>query len=129
MRDKDKIEEDEELEKEFEKKKREERKSNTKTLVAESIKKEQEMIEKQTTVDGEENLPFSDDEDEDKNYLNSNAAYEEWKMRELRRIKRERDERRALEKEKEEIERRRRMTDIEREEENRRLGSDHLNKK
>lgn len=56
-------------------------------------------------------LPFSDNEDEDMNYLNSNMAYEEWKIRELKRIKRERDERLASENEKKEIERRRNMTD------------------
>lgn len=71
------------------------------------------MIEKEalnSTMDGEENLPFSDNEDEDRNYLNSNVAYEEWKMRELRRIKRDRDEKQAAEKEKLEIERRRNLT-------------------
>lgn len=59
-------------------------------------------------------LPFSDNEDEDMNYLNSNMAYEEWKIRELKRIKRERDERLASENEKKEIERRRNMTDEQR---------------
>jgi microfibrillar-associated protein 1 len=57
--------------------------------------------------------------------LSSNIAYEDWKVRELRRIKRDRDEKAALEKELAEIERRRNMTDIERMEENERLGTDH----
>lgn len=54
---------------------------------------------------------FANDENEDRDYLNSQGAYEEWKIRELRRIKRERDERQAREAEKKEIERRRNMTD------------------
>jgi len=47
----------------------------------------------------------------------------------LRRIKRDRDELAERERELKEIERRRKMTDTEREEENKRLGSDHTNKK
>lgn len=50
-------------------------------------------------------------------------------MRELKRLKRERDAKQAREKEAKEIERRRNMTDAERQEENLRLGSDHTNKK
>ena len=56
-------------------------------------------------------LPFSDNEDEDMNYLNSNISYEQWKIRELKRIKRERDEIQAAENERKEIERRRNLTD------------------
>lgn len=81
-------------------------------------------------MDSDDNLPdFAHNEDEDREYLNSHQAYEDWKVRELRRIKRERDERIVREKEKNEIERRRTMTDAEREEENRRLGNDHNQKK
>ena len=79
--------------------------------------------------DSDANLPFEETDYEDRDYLNSQVAYEEWKTRELRRIKRDREERIAREKEKKEIERRRLMTDAEREEENRLLGSDHTNKK
>lgn len=50
-------------------------------------------------------------------------------MRELRRLKRARDEQGAREKELKEVERRRQMTDAEREEENLRLGNDHNSKK
>jgi len=80
-------------------------------------------------MDSDNNLPFSDSEGEDHNWLNSNIAYEEWKTRELRRIKRDREEKVAREEEIKEIERRRGMTDVEREEENRRLGSDATTKK
>jgi hypothetical protein len=55
------------------------------------------MVEKEAVnegMDSDDNLPFTDDEDEDRDYLNSNVAYEEWKIRELRRIKRDRDEQR-----------------------------------
>ena len=44
-------------------------------------------------MNSDDNLPFVDDSDEDKKYLNSAQAYEEWKIRELIRIKRDRDER------------------------------------
>jgi microfibrillar-associated protein 1 len=50
-------------------------------------------------------------------------------MRELRRLKRARDEQTAREKEAKEIERRRNLTDAERQQENLTLGSDHTNKK
>lgn len=94
-RDKSKLDEDQE--REFEKRNREEKKNYTKQLVAEAIKRDQDMVGREVTNDGntmdsDNNLPFSDSEDEDKNYLNSNVAYEEWKTRELRRIKRDRDE-------------------------------------
>lgn len=74
-------------------------------------------------------MPVEETDYEDRDYLNSQVAYEQWKVRELRRIKRDRDERLAREQEKKEIERRRNMTDAEREEENRLLGSDATNKK
>lgn len=83
--------------------------------------------------DSDDNLPdfalVDDVEGEDRDYLNSQQAYEDWKIRELRRLKRERDERGVREKERKEIERRRTMTDAERTEENLRLGSDHTSKK
>ena len=59
------------------------------------------------------------------NYLNSNIAYEQWKIRELKRIKRERDERKQADEERKEIERRRNLTDEQRMEENLRLGTYH----
>ena len=52
------------------------------------------------------------------------TEYENWKIRELKRIKRDLEERTQREKEKEEIERRRTLTDEQRKEENIKLGSD-----
>ena len=83
--------------------------------------------------DSDENLPDwardSDQETEDRTYLNNQQAYEDWKIRELSRIKRSRDEQKARDFELQEIERRRKMTDAERMEENLRLGSDSTNRK
>jgi len=45
-------------------------------------------------------LPFEETDFEDKTYLNSQAAYEAWKMREILRIKRDREERHQRELEK-----------------------------
>ena len=62
--------------------------------MAEAIKRDQEMTggEVKNEYDSDDNMPFTDDEDKDREYLNSDIAYEEWKTRELRRIKRDRDE-------------------------------------
>ena len=113
---------------------RELRKSYTKQLVAEAIQKD--MVAATTNVlnpyDSDENLPEwskQDEEQEDRSYLNNQNAYEEWKIRELRRIKRNRDEASKRQQEIAEIERRRKLTDVERQAENLRLGSDATNKK
>ena len=79
--------------------------------------------------DDEANLPFIDDDKEDEAYLSSEVAHEQWKCREIMRVKRDRDERLRYEQEKEEVERRRNMTEQERMEENERLGTDHSRKK
>ena len=101
-------------------------------MVAEAIQKDQEQKEQgaaKDAYDSDSNMPFTDDSDEDREYLNSQVAYEEWKVRELIRLKRAKDERTAREREAKEIERRRLLTDAEREEENKRLGTDHNMKK
>ena len=100
-------------------------------MVAEAIRKEQEVKEREAVnqYDSDANLPFDDSDGEDRKYLNSQSAYEDWKIRELRRIKCDRDELKARDLEKKEIERRRLMTDAEREAENRLLGSDATDKK
>lgn len=67
-------------------------------------------------------IPTDDDD------VNQAYEYEQWKTRELRRIKMDKEEREAKEKEKQEIERRRHMTDEERVEENKRLGTDESEK-
>ena len=100
--DKQKLEVEETEDREFHQKQREERRQYTKQLVAEAVRKDLEVKEHEA-VDGlesDDNLPaFALDEDEDRDYLNSQQAYEEWKIRELRRLKRERDERGEREKE------------------------------
>ena len=80
--------------------------------------------------DGEEaNFPFEDDSSEDEKYTKSELAYEKWKLRELARIQRMREERHKFEEEKREVERRRNMTAAEIEAENERLGTDHNQRK
>ena len=59
---------------------------------------------------GDEEMPFTDDSDEDKEYLDSEVAYEKWKYREVLRVKRIREERKKFDQEKEEVQRRRAMT-------------------
>jgi microfibrillar-associated protein 1 len=105
-------------------------------LVAEAVQKEITQAtssEALNPYDSDENMPDwardSDQETEDRTYLNNQQAYEDWKIRELRRIKRGRDEQKARDLELQEIERRRKMTDAERLEENLRLGSDSTNRK
>ena len=78
--------------------------------------------------DGEE-MPFTDDSDEDQEYLGSDVGYEKWKFREILRVKRDRDERTKFLQEKNEILRRRAMTEEERQAEDEKLGADHNSKK
>eukprot|EP00698_Gefionella_okellyi_P000981 TRINITY_DN1085_c0_g1_i1.p1 TRINITY_DN1085_c0_g1~~TRINITY_DN1085_c0_g1_i1.p1 ORF type:complete len:384 (-),score=89.70 TRINITY_DN1085_c0_g1_i1:1763-2914(-) len=59
----------------------------------------------------------------------SEVEYKKWKVRELTRMKAEKDEREAFERERADTERRRRMTDAEREEENQRLGINQKSEK
>lgn len=63
---------------------------------------------------GDEEMPFTDDSDEDKEYLESEVAYEKWKYREVLRVKRIREERKKFDQEKVEVQRRRAMTQEER---------------
>ena len=57
--------------------------------------------------------------------MKSQAKYEAWKVRELKRILRDREEQKAYEDEQAEVERRRGLTEAEREAENAKLGTDH----
>lgn len=59
-------------------------------------------------------MPFTDDSDEDQEYLASEIAKEKWKFREAMRVKRIKEERSKFLKEKEEVLRRRNMTEEER---------------
>ena len=84
-------------------------------------------------LDSDENMPDSSEdegEDSDGNLgVKAQAEFEAWKVRELKRILRDRDELEKYESELKEIERRRKMTDAERELENARLGTDNNQKK
>ena len=66
---------------------------------------------------------------ERKRGVKAEANFEAWKVRELKRILRDREEMKAYEDEQAELERRRNLTEAEREEENARLGTDHNQKK
>ncbi|KAI5333922.1 PREDICTED: microfibrillar-associated [Prunus dulcis] len=85
----------------------EERKRETKQIVVEEIRKDEEI---QKGLEQEGNIVDIDTDDE----INEAEEYEAWKAREIARIKRDREDREAVIKEKEEIERVRNMTEEER---------------
>ena len=105
----EKLEAEEEAMKTSLKKKLEERKVETKQLVVEEIRKEEE-IEKNREAEGDGGEVDTDDE------TNEAEEYEAWKAREIARIKRDRDDRDKLIKEREEVEKLRNMTEEERRE-------------
>ena len=105
--------------KEEEHKRKEKKKQETKLLVIDAVRKDETADkEAEDLSDGE--MPNDDDDVDQAN------EYEIWKIRELKRIKRDREALIEREKEKKEIERRRRLTDQERMEENIRLGADAI---
>ncbi|EOY10485.1 hypothetical protein QUC31_009971 [Theobroma cacao] len=94
---------------EAEKRKLEHRKVETRQIVVEKIREDEEI---QKNMELEANVADVDTDDE----VNEAEEYEAWKAREIARIKRDREEREAMIKEKEEIEKVRNMTEEERRE-------------
>lgn len=96
------------------------KKKQTKEIVNKYIQQDEEKIssEKNESLDGEEEMP------DDTDNLDDLTEYENWKLRELSRIKIRFEEDEKKLKEKLELERRRNLTDDQRKEENLRLGSD-----
>ncbi|XP_048513691.1 microfibrillar-associated protein 1 [Athalia rosae] len=92
------------------KKMAEERKRQTLRMVEDAIRKETQPGKNMVDQEGNINDVCTDDE-------NDEVEYEAWKLRELKRIKRDREEREQLEKERLEIERLRNMTEEERRQE------------
>ncbi|CAA2982531.1 microfibrillar-associated protein 1-like [Olea europaea var. sylvestris] len=91
------------------KRRMEERRVETKQIVVEKIREDQEI---QRNMESEANIADVDTDDD----VNEAEEYEAWKAREIARIKRDRDDRESMLKEKEEIERVRNMTEEERRE-------------
>lgn len=109
IQEREKLEAEEKALEESLKKRLEERKSETRQIVVEEIKKEEE-IAKNAEAEGDGGDVDTDDE------LNEAEEYEAWKAREIARIKRDRDQREAIIKEREEVEKLRNMTEDERRE-------------
>ncbi|URE31343.1 hypothetical protein MUK42_14477 [Musa troglodytarum] len=105
----ERLEEEERRLEELVKKRLEERRVETRQIVVEEIRKDQEI---QKNLEAEADIADVDTDDD----TNEAEEYEAWKTREIARIKREREDREARLKEKEEIERVRNMTEEERRE-------------
>ncbi|KAB0802115.1 hypothetical protein PPYR_04301 [Photinus pyralis] len=84
----------------------EERRRQTLRMVEDSIRKDLQAKSKDTNEPNLQDVCTDDEYDE--------VEYEAWKLRELKRIKRDREEREAIEKERLEIDRMRNMTEEER---------------
>lgn len=111
---------EEEEAKEREKEKLKERKVESKTLVIEEIRRDEEAEQNGLNENDVSDIELIDDNDE----KNEAEEYELWKIRELKRIKRDRGERLAREQEIEWIMKRRSMTEEERIADDRRLDED-----
>lgn len=98
------------------------KKEETKFLFLQAIKADDNFEHDAKNQHLEEAMPPDDDDENDAD------EYQRWKIRELKRIKRDREDKYKRDRELAEIERRRKLTDAERLEENKRLGSDSTNK-
>lgn len=87
-------------------------------------KEETQRLISQALVQEAQDLPSDSELLSDTDDLGDPAEYKQWKLREVKRVIREREERSLRQKELAEIERRRGLTDWERMEENKRLGTD-----
>ncbi|CAN0227330.1 unnamed protein product, partial [Ectocarpus sp. 6 AP-2014] len=101
---------------------KENRKRETRQLAAQVVRREEEMTENHLG-DNESEGDAPDDDDD----LDEELAFEEWKVRELSRVRKEKEERESAIKEREDTLRRRNMTDDERRMEDMMLGK-HVGK-
>lgn len=118
VQEREKMEFDATQEEEKKKKILDERKKVSRKLVEELVKKE---LQEQQGVDNEEDIVLTDDD-------NDEVDYEAWKVRELKRIKRDREEREQVERERQEVERIHSMTEEERRAEQRQNPKQVTNK-
>mmetsp|Transcript_60251 Transcript_60251/g.173852 ORF Transcript_60251/g.173852 Transcript_60251/m.173852 type:complete len:496 (-) Transcript_60251:42-1529(-) len=110
---------EEEAAREREKQRQKERKAESKSILVDTIRAEDEAIAAGIDENDRSDIELIDDDDE----KNEAEEYELWKIRELKRIKRDKEERLERQKELEFIEKRRMMTDAEREADNKRLDA------
>jgi microfibrillar-associated protein 1 len=100
----------------------EKRKNQTRILLAESIKKQNDLDAMRDVTDNDSDAGLPDDLDYHHDQEEENEEYNAWKIREMFRIKRETELREAMIREAKDIERRRNMTDEERYQEDLKLG-------
>ena len=96
------------------------KKAYTNSLVEEVIQREKEAQEKELVDanDSDANLPITESDESEQDVgeggnmgVKAQANYEAWKVRELKRILRDREEQKAFEEEQAEVERRRGLTE------------------
>ena len=110
----------EDIEDENEKIIKRKKEDNINNLIKQEKEKKSNNKEKDIKKENNDLLNMPDDTDNPDDQI----EYENWKIRELNRIKRQMEEKEIKKKEQKEIERRRNLTDEQRKEENLKLGSD-----